>query len=207
MAEFYSAQIVLCLEYLHGQDIIYRDLKPDNILIAENGYIRMMDFGFSKKLYKWDRTYTFCGTPEYIAPEILLHKPYGHSVDWYSLGIIMYELLYGRTPFIAEDPMTVFRNITENKILFPKGFDPEARNIIKRLTTHDLSKRYGSVKGTMFKIKNHSFFKHMDWEELLKQEETPQFVPPKENCCNPDKIKNIYDYSQLPERQRYPPVP
>lgn len=98
---FYVAQIALCLQYLHGKQFIYRDLKPENILIAENGYLKLADFGFVRKVEQWDRAQTFCGTPEYIAPEIILNQPYYKSVDWYSLGILTYEFMYGRPPFMA----------------------------------------------------------------------------------------------------------
>jgi len=100
--------VVLCLEYLHGKKMIYRDLKPENILINTNGYIKMADFGFLKQLKDDERTYTFCGTPEYIAPEIFLSKGYSQPVDWYALGIFMYELLVGRPPFMASNPMEIF---------------------------------------------------------------------------------------------------
>jgi protein kinase A len=111
LATFYAAQIVLVFEYLHDKNIIYRDLKPENILVSETGYIKLADFGFVKRLYKWERTQTFCGTPEYMAPEIVGQKAYGHSADWYALGIMLYELMVGHTPFVAPSPDETFRMI------------------------------------------------------------------------------------------------
>lgn len=108
IARFYTAQIVLALEYLHNKNLIYRDLKPENVLVDNNGYLKLADFGFIKQLDKCERTYTFCGTPEYLAPEIIQNKGYSHAVDWYALGIFMYELMYGRPPFMANDPMEIF---------------------------------------------------------------------------------------------------
>ena len=107
-AMFYAAQIVLCLEYLHGKNLVFRDLKPENVLVDSNGYLKLADFGFIKEVKPGDRTYTFCGTPEYIAPEIILNKGYSQPVDWYSLGIFIYELMYGRPPFMATDPVQIF---------------------------------------------------------------------------------------------------
>ena len=103
-AKFYVGHIILALEYLHGKDLIYRDLKPENVLMQESGYLKLADFGFIKKLYKWERTYTFCGTPEYMAPEIIANKGYSQAVDWYALGVFLYELMVGRPPFMANDP-------------------------------------------------------------------------------------------------------
>lgn len=111
VAKFYAAQIVSSLIYIHSRYLIYRDLKPENILIADNGYIKIADFGFVKRLCPWDRTSTFCGTPEYMAPEIVRNLPYSQAVDWYALGIILYELIYGRTPFNGGDPMQIFHKI------------------------------------------------------------------------------------------------
>ena len=108
----------------------------------------MADFGFIKKLEKHERTCTFCGTPEYMAPEIFLNKGYGHSVDWYALGIMIYELMYGRPPFMDANPIEIFKKALNEKIKFPKDFDPGAKSLIRHLTEHDLSRRYGNlVKG------------------------------------------------------------
>lgn len=110
-ARFYIGQIVMCLDYLHSSGLIYRDLKPENVLISKNGYIKLADFGFIKKLEKGERTFTFCGTPEYIAPEIILNKGYSHPVDYYALGIFLFELLYGRPPFMAANPYEIFQQV------------------------------------------------------------------------------------------------
>jgi serine/threonine protein kinase len=108
MARFYIGQVVLALGYLHSKNLLYRDLKPENMLVCNNGYIKLADFGFVKTLMPGNRTYTFCGTPEYIAPEIIQNKGYHQPVDWYSLGIFIYECLYGRPPFMANDPYEIF---------------------------------------------------------------------------------------------------
>jgi protein kinase A len=108
-------------ESLHSKDIVYRDLKPENLLIMANGYLKLVDFGFAK-LCK-TRTYTLCGTPEYLAPEILLNKGHGKPVDWWCLGILLYEMMAGQAPFTDEDPMQVYQKILKGKVKFPRTFD------------------------------------------------------------------------------------
>lgn len=120
-ARFYAAQVVLMFEYLHSKDIIYRDLKPENLLLAPNGYLRLVDFGFAKHCK--GHTYTLCGTPEYLAPEILLNKGHGKAVDWWCLGIFTYEMLIGQAPFTDEDPMKIYQMILKGQVKFPHGFD------------------------------------------------------------------------------------
>jgi protein kinase X len=106
---------------LHAKDIVYRDLKPENIMIGEDGYLKMIDFGFAKVVTK--RTFTICGTPEYIAPEILLNQGHGKPVDWWCLGVLVYEMLAGFPPFQDEDPMNIYRKIINTKPKYPDGFD------------------------------------------------------------------------------------
>lgn len=104
LAKFYTAQIALCFEYLHSKNFVYRDLKPENVLVHSSGYLKLSDFGFIKLLENNDRTYTICGTPEYLAPEIITNKGHGKPVDWYTLGIFIYEMIVGRCPFMHDDP-------------------------------------------------------------------------------------------------------
>ena len=165
-ARFYTAQIVLCLQYLHAKNFLYRDLKPENILIGENGYIKMADFGFVKQVDPHLRTQTFCGTPEYIAPEIILNQPYHKAVDWYALGIMVYELLYGRPPFMTQndDPMEIFKKVLEEKILFPRNFDKQGKKLVRALTHRDLTKRLGNLRNGSEDVRNHKFFADIDFE-------------------------------------------
>lgn len=108
LAKFYTAQMLLVFEYLHSMSLVYRDLKPENVLVQRNGYLKLTDFGFIKSVKPGDRTYTLCGTPEYLAPEILLNKGHGKAVDYWCLGIFMYELLVGQCPFVGDDPYDIF---------------------------------------------------------------------------------------------------
>jgi len=132
-SKFYSAQITAIFEYLHGKDIIYRDLKPENLLLDQTGYLKITDFGFAKKVAF--KTYTLCGTPEYIAPEVLLNKGHGKGVDWWTLGILSYEMLAGQPPFVDDDPMGIYQQILAGKISFPRFFERNAKSLIKKLLT------------------------------------------------------------------------
>jgi len=148
--------------YLHNENIVYRDLKPENILIKEDGYLKLTDFGFAK--YVEGRTYTLCGTPEYLAPEILLNKGHGKPVDWWCLGILLYEMLAGIDPFNDEDPMAIYQKILKGKVKFPRNFDRGAKSLVKHLLVGDLNKRFGNLKGGANDIKNHRFFKKLNFE-------------------------------------------
>ena len=179
-SRFYSAHIVTIFEYLHGKNIIYRDLKPENILINSNGYIKLTDFGFAKIIE--GKTYTLCGTPEYLAPEIILNKGHGKAVDWWTFGILIYEMLVGIDPFNDDDPMMVYQKIIKNKIKFPKNIEKDAKSIIKHLLDADVTKRYGCLKDGVKDIIDHRWYKNFDWKNLLFMTLEAPYVP---------KIKNM----------------
>ena len=174
-AQFYAGQIVFALDYLHSKNIIYRNLKPENIHINNNGYIKISNFQLAKKIE--DKTYTLCGTPGYLAPEIILHKGYGLSVDWWAFGVLLYEMICGIDPFSDEDPLKIYENILERKIKFSSDFDDNSRSLIKHLLEPDLSKRYGNLQNGVDDIKNHQFFRTMNWDKLLRQEIEAPFIP------------------------------
>ena len=148
---FYGAQVVSIFEYLQSKDIVYRDLKPENIMIGGDGYLKLIDFGFAKVITK--RTYTICGTPEYIAPEILLNQGHGKPCDWWTLGILVYEMLAGYPPFQDDDPMNIYRKIINTKPRYPDGFDSNLKSLVKHLLRRDLSKRFGNLQAGAEDIK------------------------------------------------------
>jgi len=163
--KFYTGQIVLVLQYLHDMNIVYRDLKPENLLIAHNGYLKITDFGFAKELHQ--DTWTLCGTPEYLAPEIIQSKGHGLAVDWWALGILTYEMLCGYPPFYDENPFGIYQKILVGKVDFPRYFDEFAKDIVKRLLTADKLQRLGGVQaGGAADIRRHKFFRGVDWNAL-----------------------------------------
>ena len=173
---FYLAQIILILEYLHSKDIIYRNLKPENLLIRKNGYLKLTAFELAKKL-EGGRTYTMCGTPEYLAPEIILCKAYGKPVDFWALGVILYEMIAGIDPFSDEDTLNVYQNILQRKLEFSSDFDDDSKSLIKHLLEPDLSKRFGNLKNGINDIKNHPFFRSFNWEKLMMEEIQAPYIP------------------------------
>lgn len=167
MVRFYSAQIVLALEHLHSKDILYRDLKPENILLEENGYILLTDFGLSKIV---KQTNSFCGTPDYIPPEILDKKQYTRSVDWWQLGILIYEMLVGHSPFFHRTMEKMIHNIRQKTVKKNGYLSKNAFDLISKLLVKDPTKRLGHSEKDAQEIKSHAFFEGIDWEKLLKKE-------------------------------------
>ncbi|KAJ3019536.1 UNVERIFIED_CONTAM: camp-dependent protein kinase catalytic subunit [Siphonaria sp. JEL0065] len=176
VAKFYAAEVCAAFEYLHARYIVYRDLKPENLLIDSKGHIKITDFGFAKQI-KDDQTWTLCGTPDYLAPEIIRAKGYGKSVDWWALGILIYEMIAGFPPFTDDDNIKLFEKITACKLRFPEGFDKKAKDLCKCLLTPDLSKRYGNLKRGAADVKNHVWFEAIDWDRLTRLEITAPYIP------------------------------
>jgi protein kinase A len=176
VAKFYAAEVCLALEYLHSHNIIFRDLKPENILLDRNGHIKLTDFGFSKEVK--DVTYTLCGTPDYIAPEVVATKPYNKSVDWWSFGILIFEMLTGYTPFYDTSPMKTYENILAGNVVYPEYLHPDATNLLKRLITKSLSERLGNLQNGTDDVKNHPWFSEVVWERLLSRDIETPYEPP-----------------------------
>jgi len=162
---FYVGQIVLALDYLHSENICYRHLKPENLLLDMDGYIKMTDFGFAKKVE--DRTWTICGTPEYLAPEIIQGLGHGKAVDWWALGVLMFEMLGGYPPFHDENPFGIYQRVLQGKVELPHFFDMSACHLISKLLTHDLSKRMGGVDRCCdAQVRCHEWFCDLSFAEL-----------------------------------------
>ncbi|WVR00325.1 hypothetical protein IAU59_007468 [Kwoniella sp. CBS 9459] len=191
VTRFYLASIVMAIEYLHSHDIIYRDLKPENLLLDRHGYLRIADFGFAKIVE--DRTFTLCGTPEYLAPEIVLSQGHGKAVDWWALGILAFEMLAGYPPFFDDHPLGIYEKILRGDIAFPSHIDPYAKDLIRGLLTADRSKRLGNLRGGARDVMNHAWFAGVDWRTLERKEIGAPIVP---------RVASMGDSQNF---QRYPP--
>ena len=171
---FYAAQIVLAMEHLHSKDIVYRDLKPENVLIDEKGYIRITDFGLSRTNVKDSNgAKSICGTPEYLAPEIVMRLEYGKAVDWWTLGSIIYEMLVGAPPFYVENRQELFERIKFDVPKYPSTMSPNTKNLIESLLKKDPAKRLG----TSTKVRNHPWFEEVNWQALYEKRYEAPFVP------------------------------
>jgi len=177
-ARFYTAELVLAIGHLHENDIIYRDLKPENIVLDAEGHIQMTDFGLAKSaISNQNPTYTFCGTPEYLAPEIIKGKGHSKPVDWWSLGILLYEMLVGLPPFYSENINEMYELILKTPLKFPSFVPSDAQSLLKGLLERDPGKRLGSGSSDYKEIKKHEFFAKIDWDKLYKRQIPPPFVP------------------------------
>jgi len=183
---FYAAEILLGLEYLHNSGVLYRDLKLENLLLTAEGHIVLTDFGLSKEgLVGSDAiTGTFCGTPEYMAPEMISGNGYGKAVDWWSFGSLIYEMLTGLPPFYNQDVQQMYRLILTARLTFPPYMSDTARSLVHLLLEKDPSKRFTNPEF----IKRHSFFEGIDWDALYRKKITPPFIPP---------VKSAVDISQI----------
>ena len=160
-ARFYVAEIILALEYLHSLHIVYRDLKPENVMFDESGNIRITDFGCSKQgvTSSTKGATTFCGTPEYLAPELLLKREYGLAVDWWALGVLFYEMLVGMPPFYSRHQKEMYQKILSGSALYPSTLPPGAKGVISGLLVRNPSKRLGSSKKDGREIRSLDYFK------------------------------------------------
>ncbi|KAI8381078.1 kinase-like domain-containing protein [Radiomyces spectabilis] len=175
VAKFYAAEVILALEYLHSQNIIYRDLKPENILLDGKGHVKLTDFGFAKRVD--DVTWTVCGTPDYLAPEIIRSKGYSKAVDWWSLGVLIYEMLVGAPPFVDKNPVALYEKILDCRVTWTDDISPVAKDLLMGLLTPDLTRRYGNLEHGTRDIKDHPWFADIDFHQVLRRKTKPPHTP------------------------------
>uniref|UniRef100_A0A6B2L9X3 Protein kinase domain-containing protein n=1 Tax=Arcella intermedia TaxID=1963864 RepID=A0A6B2L9X3_9EUKA len=185
-AKFYAAEIISGIGYLHSFGIIYRDLKPENILLSNKGHVVMTDFGLAKEGLRKpsDSTKTFCGTPEYLAPEIIQGTSYTKSIDWWSVGTLIFEMLTGLPPFYTDDEEQLYQKILTADVVVPQRFSEAVTDLIQKLLDKDPATRLQDVD----LIKKHAWFADIDWGKLERLEVAPSFVP---EVKGPDDVSNI----------------
>lgn len=190
VVRFYSAEILLVFEEIHSKNIIYRDLKPENLLFTQDGHIKFIDFGFAKKIV--DRTYTLCGTPEYLAPEIIRGEGASFASDWWAFGVLVYEMLVGETPFFDQNENRMYQLICHGEVSFPIEFDENTKNLISSLLDIDPTRRLGCAITGAEEIKSHPWFAGIEWDKVFEHRYQPPLVPFVEDKSDSN---NYADYS------------
>jgi len=202
---FYAACVVSAFEYLQSKKVLYRDLKPENVMIHADGYIRVVDFGFAKRVFS--RTYTVCGTPEYLAPELLMMKGHGFGVDWWALGVLLYEMVVGVAPFCFHPetkkpdadlpPPELYKNILNPRyeLPFPSRLTKEICELIEQLLAWDPLTRLGCLTDGAKGVKRLGFFKSLDWDKLYHHEIVPPYLP---------ELKTDDDLTNFEEKESAP---
>jgi serine/threonine protein kinase len=177
-ARLYIAELGFALEYLHRAGVVYRDLKPENILIDTDGHLKLTDFGLAKRIEPDETTTTFCGTPEYIAPEMIRRERYSYASDFWSLGILAYELLFGEHPFTAPNRVRLYEIVLRREPPWPRKADPVHKDFVSRLLHKDPKER-----ATFASLKNHSFWTGLDLDAVLRREVQPSYIPPSDKMA------------------------
>jgi len=185
-ARFYAASVCEGFDYMHSNDIIYRDLKPENLVLDSKGYLKIADFGFAKKIE--DKTYTLCGTPDYLCPEIVTGQGHGKGCDWWTLGILIYEMLASFPPFVADEPIETYRKIIRGRIRFPRYFSQEVRDLIRGLLHNKPTRRLGVLKGGAQNIRKHVWYHKFEHNKLLNNTMPAPII---------NKVKSNTDFSNF----------
>ena len=174
---FYAAQIVLTLEYLHHLDIIYRNLSIENLMIDSQGYLKLACFQYAKQMAGQTRTWSLCGSPEFLAPEMILGNGYGKAVDWWALGVLLYEMVADQVPFYADHPIQIYEKIVSGRIDFPSHFSRDLKHLTGNLLRVNPHKRFGSGENGVNDLKSHHWFSSTDWMAVYQKRIQAPYVP------------------------------
>ncbi|TPX41285.1 hypothetical protein SeMB42_g05627 [Synchytrium endobioticum] len=186
---FYAAEILLALEYFHQHNVVYRDLKPENVLLTRDGHIKLADYGICRENMRYgDRTNTFCGTPDFMAPEILMGETYTRAVDWWSYGILLYVMWVRKYPFRGDDEREILDAIMDRPIAWPQDRDVDLSNLIQKLLQSNPGKRLGATRADAADIKKHPWFASVDWDALYLRKVEPPFKP---SICSATDVSNF----------------
>lgn len=191
-SRFYAASVILAFCQMHGKKIAYRDLKPENLVMDAQGYLKIVDFGLAKKL-DGGKTWTLCGTPDYLAPEVILNEGHDWAVDYWALGVLIYEMTAGAPPFYAEDPMEVYEKILSGHITIPSHFSRGITELVKKLLKTYQSKRLGRTKGGASSVMKQKWFSGFDWNSLLERKLE---VPLKPDVKDSEDASNFDEYPE-----------
>mmetsp|Transcript_34788 Transcript_34788/g.109853 ORF Transcript_34788/g.109853 Transcript_34788/m.109853 type:complete len:410 (-) Transcript_34788:98-1327(-) len=217
-SRFYVMQVLLALDHLHSRGYVYRDLKPENVLITKSGNVKLADMGFTKLIFEKGRAHTVCGTVDYIAPEILEHRGCGLAADFWGLGVLIFELISGCPPFRGKTRQELCANIVKGEITYwPANFPPRAKALVRALLCYDESERLGMREGGIQEVKDHPWFEGIDWETALRCLYDPPFVPDLEQdsaegrsdldmAGGPDVSRNVDKLRQLMEKDQVAPA-
>ncbi|CAG9333291.1 unnamed protein product [Blepharisma stoltei] len=195
---FFAAEIVSAFSHLHSRSVIFRDLKPENVLFATNGHIKLVDFGFAKHLKDGEFSYTMCGTPDYLAPEMIRQTGHEFSLDWWTLGILLYELYTGKTPFYHSNPYVMYEKVLREEVIFPENFDEELKDLVGQLLIKDYRERIKLIN-----IKKHSFFRNISWRQVEKLGLEPVYIPPISSKID---SSNFDRYEEEKQNELLPPA-
>ena len=187
-AKFYAAEVMVAITFVHRQRIVYRDLKPENLLISQIGHVKLTDFGFAKQLNPAERTYTLCGTPEYLAPEVIQQRGHDYPCDWWGVGILLYEMITGHAPYTDLNPFKLYEKIVNTPLTFPADFDEVAKSLVRRLLDKVPGNRMGQTQAF-----EHEFFRGVDWGVVEGEGMVPPFIP---SIRGPDDTSNFDQYPE-----------
>jgi serine/threonine protein kinase len=196
---------------LHRHNIIFRDLKPENVLLSETGYLKLIDMGFAKRLGKGEKTYTLCGTPYYLAPEMILHRGHGFALDWWTVGVLTYEMMEGEPPFTGDSEMEVYGKVTRLQYTCsPSRFTEPAIDFIAHLLKKEPETRLGNLRNGVNDVMAHEWFQGFSWDDLLEGRQPVSYVPPPRvdkggGSAAPKKSINLDEVSTSPTDRGYWP--